>query len=994
MRRYDQSTMSSPSRKRQKTILSSPVYPEMDLSQDDLLALDEIERKLSQSAHSSSQTQPGSPSKPPRLPLSDSAENPFQVSSTKLPVHLFSGFKAASAMTVTHEDLDRFSPDPPEEKDYSTWFEPTGILPSGGFQTANSASTIASFTSASALGHTSLFSTASSLVDKEQLPVSGFRTAREGGGLLAPSAAALAKAQEKIRTWQEEEPRPCFVSTSEDTFSRSPLRAVQNSVLESEAPCPPVYGSGFASASQLSNNFTSASGFTPETSSNKPSTFVSPLIDRSKSQNADPNRPKPFKSPLTSTPKTTMTPTKPVASTSSSARLQHPLAAPPSNASFRTPVRSTNDNTSFQQIASSSSTASSSARKPTSSTSRHHPNHAATVDTLCSFTTPARRVLHPGSLPSPRVAGRIRSTPAKFVTPFKTGMKPGEAGRLELEAQQRSQQRSRAPAISATNTTGKLMDSLRASSVFDMTVPPTRISLSESGLFPQQYTAQEMIDHNVAIEELSQITTPSLALYYCFYTTPQPSDYPSVRVEDQIGPAAALDKLLAHGCSRATKAWVDNAWSLILWKLAGMVALEPERETRIPTFSGAAEGPRWCWNEIWRQLLYRYEREINLGIRAPFHLITTQDHPATAPMVLCVSNIIWPEASSSLEGQQRNPQPLVEVTDGWYLLRAQIDLSMTNALKKGKLRVGRKIAVVGSRLETERKDPLEPLEAYQSTKLVLSGNSSQLAPWHAKLGFQRGPFIFTMHSLTPEGGNIALMDIVVLQVHPVAYLEFRIDPDGKKHQEGPRNEADEAACKESWRKKREAAESKIYEMHEKKIARYLSYAERLDQKAAQFAHSLSEDPPENIDSLYEELEVPEDAGQVISQTKGSEAAWLARYIRERLEKDRERVKDELEKEVDDICPSRNVRSFRVIIVQDSRTSKFPSHRTAQLTIWDVMDLKLTEEKPRGYFEIGWRCRVTNLIPSSKAAWMGNEPDSQIFLVSTRVSKWQKLRSLE
>lgn len=56
-----------------------------------------------------------------------------------------------------------------------------------------------------------------------------------------------------------------------------------------------------------------------------------------------------------------------------------------------------------------------------------------------------------------------------------------------------------------------------------------------------------------------------------------------------------------------------------------------------------------------------------------------------------------------------------------------------------------------------------------------------------------------MHSLTPEGGNIALMDIVVLQVHPVAYLEFRIDSDGKKHQEGPRNEADEAACKESWR---------------------------------------------------------------------------------------------------------------------------------------------------------------------------------------------------
>lgn len=68
-------------------------------------------------------------------------------------------------------------------------------------------------------------------------------------------------------------------------------------------------------------------------------------------------------------------------------------------------------------------------------------------------------------------------------------------------------------------------------------------------------------------------------------------------------------------------------------------------------------------------------------------------------MVLCVSNIIWPEVSSAPEGQQRDHQPLVEVTDGWYLLRAQIDLSMTNALKKGKLRVGRKIAVVGSRVD-------------------------------------------------------------------------------------------------------------------------------------------------------------------------------------------------------------------------------------------------------------------------------------------------------
>ncbi|KAF9074882.1 hypothetical protein BDP27DRAFT_1316125 [Rhodocollybia butyracea] len=383
---------------------------------------------------------------------------------------------------------------------------------------------------------------------------------------------------------------------------------------------------------------------------------------------------------------------------------------------------------------------------------------------------------------------------------------------------------------------------------------------------------------------------------------------------------------------------------------------------------------------------------MNLGIRAPFHLITTQDHPATAPMVLCISNIIWPDTLSSPDGQQVNHVPLLEVTDGWYRLKAKLDSTMISALDRRKLCIGRKIAVVGCRLDTERKDPLEPLDAYESTKLILNGNSSQLAPWHTKLGFQRGPYVFAMHSLTPEGGNVALMDIVVLQVHPVAYFEFRIGPDGNKYQEGPRNDADEATCRENWRRKREAAESKLNEAHEKNVARYLSYADRLDQKAS--LATVSEEPPDNIDTLYDELEQSDSAGRVLSRMRGSTAVWLARYIRERLEKDQERVRDELEKEVNELCPPRVIRSFRVIGIQDSRTSKFPANRTAQLTIWDVVDLRLAEDKPRGYFEVGWRCLVTNLMPSSKKAWMGHERGSEIYLVTTRASKWQKLKTLE
>lgn len=99
------------------------------------------------------------------------------------------------------------------------------------------------------------------------------------------------------------------------------------------------------------------------------------------------------------------------------------------------------------------------------------------------------------------------------------------------------------------------------------------------------------------IFELQQIN-PALAAYYSFHTTstlpPSKTDEPS----QLLGSTAALEELHNAGCTLATKAWVDNHWSLILWKLAGMVALDPESESDPKT-------KRWCWTEVKRQLLYR-----------------------------------------------------------------------------------------------------------------------------------------------------------------------------------------------------------------------------------------------------------------------------------------------------------------------------------------------------------------------------------------------------
>ena len=56
-----------------------------------------------------------------------------------------------------------------------------------------------------------------------------------------------------------------------------------------------------------------------------------------------------------------------------------------------------------------------------------------------------------------------------------------------------------------------------------------------------------------------------------------------------------------------------------------------------------------------------------------------------------------------MEGQ-RNPEgavervPELEVTDGWYKLRAEVDAPLARAIRRGIIRVGRKIGVVDAKV--------------------------------------------------------------------------------------------------------------------------------------------------------------------------------------------------------------------------------------------------------------------------------------------------------
>lgn len=123
--------------------------------------------------------------------------------------------------------------------------------------------------------------------------------------------------------------------------------------------------------------------------------------------------------------------------------------------------------------------------------------------------------------------------------------------------------------------------------------------------------------------------------------------------------------------------------------------------------------------------------------------------------------------------------------------------------------------LTGAQLVSERKEPSEILEAYDSIRLSLSGNSTHLVPWHAKLGFKRCASVCTLGSLTSDGGNIAMMKLRIekvrfilrcglkclmdgVQVYPVAYLEFIQGEDGKRKRVGPMVEKEDIAVRDAW----------------------------------------------------------------------------------------------------------------------------------------------------------------------------------------------------
>ncbi|KAH9958901.1 hypothetical protein BGW80DRAFT_1372376 [Lactifluus volemus] len=584
----------------------------------------------------------------------------------------------------------------------------------------------------------------------------------------------------------------------------------------------------------------------------------------------------------------------------------------------------------------------------------------------------------------------VRGTPIrkshakKFVTPFKTGMRPGEVGHTESKARYDSERvsvASRFGTDSAPSTTDQRVRPTRRR-FFDLSVPRGRKTLASSGFRPGSLSPEALAGMGLDVAELHNLdrNSPKQHKFPVFSKDSQSTNSTPPILQ---GPIDAFRELKVTGGSLATQEWVDNHWFLILWKLAGMVTLDPENELDV-------NRKRWSWTETMHQLRYRYEKELYGGARPALRLIAAQDTSAGLHMVLCVSDITWSEGGTGEDGLPVVPHPTLELTDGWYCLRARVDEVLARATRRGVIRVGRKIAVSGASIPRDT-EPCEVLEAYSKVELNLTGNGAHLAPWHAKLGFQQHPAIATLHKLSPDGGTVPCLELVVTKVYPIAFLEFHKDADGKVTREGPRREKEELAVHDAWARKREREYQRLRKEAEDKQRLFLDWAQRFEAKSGSWHPGDDEEMPSHIESLFDECEYSSDPSSVLRRTTSrAEAGWLARFARERAEQERESLELGIERELQSTCPPREVRNFRVLLMRDARVTRRPARRLVELTVWEVLSLAF-DGAPVGQFKEGQRFQVTNLLPTQKTAWMDRGvDDSHVYLSTSKISRWSKL----
>ncbi|CAH1268296.1 BRCA2 [Branchiostoma lanceolatum] len=423
--------------------------------------------------------------------------------------------------------------------------------------------------------------------------------------------------------------------------------------------------------------------------------------------------------------------------------------------------------------------------------------------------------------------------------------------------------------------------------------------------------------------------------------------------------------------SLVTPEWIHNHYRWIVWKLAAM-------ETAFPVqFGGRCLTP----DQVLMQLKYRYDREVDLSQRSALKKILERDDTPSKTLVLCVARIVPPTSGqdcSSGQDSKKVPQKetIVELTDGWYGVRAALDPPLARLVESSHIYVGQKLCLSGAELVGSQ-DACSPLEAPANLLLKLSANATRCARWDVKLGYHSNPqpFPVSLGSLCADGGMVGCVDVLVLRSYPMQYMEKY--PSGSSVFRSRRAEEKAARKHEEDRNRRmEKLYSQIQDRFERRTA---GKGSSVGRRRKSF-HLKTEDI-ENLQTgqeIYEALQGAMDPTEIEQCLSPAQRSRLYDHQRSLQAEQQGELQAEFRKalqQLDDEIPvQRNVVAMYRVKLADYK--KEGGNTDLTLTVWrptdHVMDL----------LKEGKRLKIFHLSTSAAR--------NQVQLASTRTTRYQEL----
>ncbi|NWT56095.1 BRCA2 protein, partial [Erythrocercus mccallii] len=424
-----------------------------------------------------------------------------------------------------------------------------------------------------------------------------------------------------------------------------------------------------------------------------------------------------------------------------------------------------------------------------------------------------------------------------------------------------------------------------------------------------------------------------------------------------------------------TEAWVYNHYRWIVWKLAAMEVSFPHE------FANRCLTPEM----VLLQLKYRYDLEVDKSKRSAIKKIMERDEAAGKTLVLCISKIISPNtvvspSSSNKNMESKKAAALIEVTDGWYGIRALLDPPLKAFLDRRRLTVGQKIIVHGAELVGPQ-NGCTPLEAPDSLMLKISANSTRCVRWHTKLGFHRDPrpFPLLLSSLYSEGGAVGCIDVVIQRTYPIQWME-KTSAGSYVFRNSRAEEREAAKHAEDQQKKLEALFAKIqaeYEKHEERSSRRTPRSRIVTR---QQIHNLQDGA-----ELYEAIQNASDPGYMEGYLSDDQLKALKAYRQLMNDRKQTQMQEQFKKALEAAeqeengCYKRDVSAVWRLYVVDYR--KQGKHKGAVLSIWrplpDVCSL----------LKEGARYRIFQLAASQSRA---RADSTNIQLTATKKTQYLQL----